>query len=292
MKKPRLSLILSMLIFGSIGLFVRMAPLPSALIALCRGVIGALVILLVGLVARRKFDWQAIRRNLKLLVASGIALGVNWILLFEAYRYTTISTATICYYLAPVMVTLASSLLFREKLTGTRLLCVLLSLAGLVMVAGAPATDTVNNFVGILYGVAAAVVYAVIVLLNKSLRGIEGSERTFVQLGVSALSLLPYVWMTGGFLGITLSPATLWVLLLLGVVHTGIAYLLYFSAVGALQGPTVAVLSYIDPVFAILLSALILSEPLGIVQIIGGLLVLGATLASEVWGRRQNGKTT
>lgn len=286
MNKPRLSLIVSMLIFGTIGIFVRFAQLPSAVIALGRGLIGSVVILLAGLLFFGGINWTSIRRNLPTLIASGIALGFNWILLFESFRYTTVSIGTICYYVAPVLVTLASPFFFKEKLTGVRLLCVAAALGGLGLVVGS-SSGSVNNFVGILFGLGAAVIYAVIVILNKSLRNIGSLERTFTQLGISALSLIPYVLLTGDLQRAAFTPQALWILLLLGMVHTGLAYLLYFSALGVLPGQTVAVFSYIDPVFAILLSALILSEPLTIVQILGGVLVLGAMLVSELYANRQ-----
>lgn len=279
MERPRLSLVLSMLIFGSIGLFVRLVPLPSAAVALCRGGIGALVLFGAGALGRRRMDWSAIRRNLPLLIGAGLALGVNWILLFEAYRYTSVSVATVCYYFAPVLVALASPLLFRERLSPLRLCCVGVALAGLGLLLSGSLQD--GSAAGVLLGLGAAVLYALIVLLNKFLQDIGGIERTFTQLGGSALSLLPYVLLTGGFAGFRPTPLSFSALGLLCLVHTGLAYLLYFSAVGQLPGQTVAVLSYIDPVFAVLLSALVLREPLTLLQIAGGALILGAALLSE-----------
>ena len=126
----KLKLILAMLIFGTIGIFVRNIGLPSSLIAVCRGYVGMLFLALVLVLRWQKPDIKAIRRNFLMLVISGGLIGLNWIALFEAYNYTTVTTATLCYYLAPVFVTLASPFVLQEKLTGKKLLCVAVALFG------------------------------------------------------------------------------------------------------------------------------------------------------------------
>lgn len=284
---PRIQIALSMLIFGTIGLFVRWISLSSALLALARGVVGAAFLLVVLAVGKKKPDGAAIGRKLPWLVLSGISLGVNWVLLFEAYRYTTVSTATLCYYMAPIFVILASPLLLRQRLTGKKVLCVVVALAGMVLVSGVvqsgiPAPGELR---GILMGLSAAVFYAAVVLLNQKLDGIGAYDKTIVQLGVSAVVMVVYLLFTGGFAGVSgVTVPVLGLLLVVGILHTGIAYALYFGAIQRVTAQTAALMSYIDPVVAILLSALVLREHMGVLEIVGAVLVLGATLISEGTG--------
>ena len=279
----RWQMLLSMVIFGTIGLFVKYIPLPSAAIALMRGTVGLVFLLIVIAAKRKKISLPAIRSNLLILILSGIALGGNWMLLFEAYQYTTVATATLCYYLAPVFVVLLSPVFYKERLTGRKLLCTLVALMGMVLVSGVlDAGFHISQLTGVLYGLAAAVLYATVVLLNKALRGLSSFERTVAQLFISSVVLLPYVLFTTPEGAFRLAPIALICLLVLGIVHTGVAYSLYFGAVGTLPAQTAALLSYLDPVLAVLLSALLLREPMGWSVAVGAVLILGSTLISEL----------
>lgn len=278
-----------MAIFGTMGLFVRNIPLPSSVIALVRGVLGVGFLLGVLALRREKPDKTAIRQGLWLLCLSGAAIGFNWILLFEAYRYTTVAVATLCYYLAPVLVTLLSPLVLGERLTGRKLLCILAALGGMVLVSGVPETGLPawGELVGILCGLGAAVLYASVVLMNKKLPpGLGAFDQTIVQLAAASVVLLPYTLLTEEVSAFQLSPLGLCLLLVLGFVHTGLAYALYFGAMTKLPAQTVALFSYLDPVVAILISALVLGEALTLLGAIGAILVLGGTLVSEMGGQK------
>lgn len=283
-------IITAMLIFGTIGIFVRHVPLPSSVIALVRGIVGTLFLLIFSRFRKTPVSREAIRNNLKMLIVSGVAIGFNWILLFEAYRYTTVATATLCYYLAPVFVIIASPFLFREALTGRKILCVIGALVGMVFVSGVldAGFSGSGEFLGILFGIGAAVLYASIVLMNKKLTDIDGFDRTIVQLAAAAISLLPYVLLTERGTSMTWAPLTIVLLLVVGIVHTGFAYTLYFGSIKELPAQTSALFSYIDPVSAIILSAIFLGESLTLFSAIGAVLVLGSTLLSELPIKRNN----
>lgn len=280
----RIYIIISMLIFGTIGIFVRHVPLPSSVIALVRGVVGTLFLLVFCRLRKTPLCRESIRKNLGILLLSGAFIGFNWILLFEAYRYTTVATATLCYYLAPVFVILAAPVLFGEKLTARKGLCVAAALVGMVFVSGVTSAGLSGSseFLGILFGVGAAVLYASVVLMNKKLAQVQAFERTVVQLGAAALALLPYVLITQWGTVLDWSGPSIPLLLVMGIVHTGIAYALYFGGIKELPAQTSALLSYIDPVSAIILSAVLLGERLTVSGAIGAVLVLGATLLSEL----------
>ena len=272
----------AMFIFGSLGLFVRFIPMPSSHIALIRGVIGSVCLVTAALTVGGGLSWRRLRPNMKYLLGAGASLGVNWILFFESFRYTTISTAIICYYLAPVILLCLAPLVLHEKLRRRTAVCILASLAGLICVAGGSGGEGSNDMLGIACGVGAAAIYAFIVLTNKFLRDVTPYESTAVQLGIAAIVLTPYVLSGGGLNFAGLSATALVCLAIVCLVHTGLAYLLYFKSLFSLSSQTTAALSYIDPLSAILLSTLILGEKMTLIQMIGGALILGATYVSEM----------
>ena len=278
-----------MCIFGTIGILVRQIHMPSSVVALIRGCVGTVFLLLFVAARKTRLSWPSIRRNLVRLCASGALIGFNWILLFEAYRYTTVAVATLCYYFAPIFVTLASPLVLKEKLTPVKGISVAAALFGMVLVSGVLETGVPEkgSLTGIALGLGAAVLYAAVVLLNKRLTDISPYETTIVQLGSAALVLLPYTLLTERMGELAFTPLTVLLLIIAGVVHTGVAYALYFGSMKSLKAQTVALFSYIDPVVAILLSALLLKEPLSLFSILGAVLILGSTLLSELLdGRR------
>ena len=288
----KLNMMLAMFIFGTIGLFVKYIPLPSSLIAMLRGFAGAIFLFVFIKIKKQSMDKAAIKANLLKLCLSGAFLGFNWILLFEAYRYTTVATATLCYYLAPVIVILVSPFVLNEKLTWKKLVCVLISLLGMVFVSGVLGVLKTGHFekgefTGILFGLGAACLYACIVLTNKKIKDISAYDMTIMQLAVAGLVLVPYVLLTQDISGIQLGAKAIALLAIVCIVHTGIAYALYFGSMKGLKGQTVAILSYIDPVVAIILSALILREGFTLSGVLGAVLILGATFANEIIDSKQ-----
>ena len=275
-------LIISMAIFGTLGPFVRNIPVSSGELALYRAILAALLISVYLLITGQKIPFTDLKKEVPLLLASGIAMGINWILLFEAYKYTTVSAATLSYYFAPVIVTLVCPILFREKLTGKQLICFLMSTIGLILITGIGDFGGGNDLIGILFGLGAAVFYAAVVLLNKFIRNVQGIHRTFLQFLAAVITLIPYVLMTNGVTLNTMN-ATGWVnLLIVGFLHTGLTYCLYFSSLKDLSGQKAAILSYIDPLVAVLVSVTVLGETMTLLQAAGGILILGFTLWNEI----------
>ena len=279
----RAKLILAMTIFGTIGIFVKYIPLPSSVIACARGFIGVAFLLLMSFIKKSKISFKDIKNNLLLLVISGAFIGINWILLFEAYRYTTVATATLCYYMAPIFVTIASPFILKEKLTIKKGLCVFTALIGMVFVSGILGTDSLQiNVPGILCGIGAAFFYACVILLNKHIKDISSYDMTMTQLFIASGVILPYNLITADVSTSDLGVMAIVCLLIVGIVHTGFSYMIYFSSISSLKAQTVAIFSYIDPVIAIILSALILKEKMGLFGFIGAVLILGSTLLSEL----------
>ena len=279
----KLQIILSMVIFGTIGLFRRWIDQPSGLIAMSRGLAGALVLFLAYALRGKKTGKTALKPVLLLLVLSGIMMGFNWIFLFEAYRYTSIAVATVCYYMAPLFVLAASPLILKEKLSLKQVLCILAALAGVVLVSGLPGggADSIGALRGIIFGLMAAVLYAGVVLINRKIGSMDAMIKTMIQLFSAGAVLIPYVLLAERNAVKPFGGLSLVMLLIVCVVHTGAAYLLYFGSMEYLETHTIALLSYIDPVVAVILSAVLLREKFGIPELIGCVLVIGAAILSE-----------
>lgn len=283
LKDARLLLILSMVIFGTLGPFVRNIPVASGELALYRAILAALLIAGYLLISKQKIPVKSIRKEIPVLLFSGMAMGINWILLFEAYKYTTVSVATLSYYFAPVIVTAVCPFVFKEKLTGKQIVCFLMSTLGLVLITGiGDMSQGDSHFTGILFGLGAAVFYATVILLNKFIKGVEGIHRTFLQFLAAILILIPYVAVTSG-VSLGGMDGKGWIcLFIVGLIHTGVTYCMYFSSLKELPGQKAAILSYIDPLVAVVISVLVLGEPLTLWQAVGGGLILGFTLWNEV----------
>ena len=278
-------LIASMVIFGTIGIFRRFIALPSASIAALRGIVGAAFLLALTVLRGKKLSLGAIRSNLALLLISGALMGVNWIALFEAYRFTSVAVATLCYYMAPVIVILLSPLLLGEALTAKKLVCVAAAILGMVLVSGVLDSGGAGSVRGVLLGLAAAALYAAVVLINKKMKPIPGLDRSVIQLASAGIVVLPYA-LLGGFGGTgALTARTVLMLVVVCLVHTGLAYALYFGSVERLPAHTLALLSYIDPVVAVLLSALLLHEKLTLLTALGAVLIIGAAIVCEMPGK-------
>ena len=273
-------IIITMLIFGSIGLVRRNIPYSSAMIAFFRGAVAVVILAVLRLFDRSGIDMPAIKKNLLPLIVSGVFIGVNWILLFEAYRFTTIAVATISYYMAPVFTVIASVFILKEKLTVRKAVCVMVAVIGMVFVSGV-IEDGVGGLKGVLLGMGAALLYAGDVIINKLVKGVDGRDRTIIQMGAAALAVLPYWLMNENFSSLTFSLQPVIMLLVAAVICTALPYSLYFSAIQHVPTQSAAMLSYIDPVVAVLISALVLGEGMSALTLAGIVLGIGAAMASE-----------
>ena len=280
--RARLSILFSMLIWGSIGLFRRFIPLPSASLAAVRALGGVACLMAWTFLRRQPIAFSALRKNALALLLSGAFIGANWILLFEAYRYTSVAVATLCYYMAPMIVMLLSPFMLHERLTKKKLLCLAASLLGMTMVSGVLCSNDGNSLRGVLLGLAAAMFYASVILTNKRISGISSMDRTVAQLSVAAVVAIPYALLTEDLSAVTLNPNSIIMLLIVMIVHTGLAYALYFSSMDLLPAQTAALMSYIDPISAILLSALVLKEGMNLLSIVGTVLVLSSVICCEL----------
>ena len=281
--KARTMLIISVIVFGTLGIFTRNINVTSGELALYRAVLATILISVYMFFTGKFSKIKNIKKDGILLFFSGMSMGTNWILLFEAYRYTSISSATISYYFAPVIVTIICPFLFKEKMTKKKIICFIVSTIGLVLTIGINnITSGGNDFIGIMFGLMAACFYACVIIFNKLIKNVGGIERTFLQFCSAVIVLTPYVILTSGF-NLDKLNSTGWIyLLIVGLFHTGITYCLYFSSLKDLPGQESSIISYIDPLVAVLISVLIAKESMTIWQIIGAILILGFTMLNEI----------
>ena len=276
-----LKIIATMVIFGLIGLVRRSIPYSSSMLAFFRGAIATVILLLLRLFNRKGVDRAAIRRNLLPLVISGIMIGFNWILLFEAYRFTTIAVATISYYMAPIFTIIASIFILKEMLTVRKAVCVATALSGMVFVSGVLETG-ISGIKGVLLSMGAALLYSGDVIINKKIKGVQGIDRTIIQMGAAAISVLPYWLINEDFSTMELAITPVLLVIASGIIFTALPYSLYFSAIQKVPAQTAAILSYIDPVVAVLVSALVLKESISPLTMLGTVMVIAAAAASEI----------
>lgn len=281
---PKGRMLLSLVIFGTIGLVRRYIPLGSVPLAFLRAALGCLSMVVLMQVGHIPFHWEALRRRAPKLLLSGLLLGLDWVFFFEAFNHTTVAIATLCYYMAPVFMLAAAPLVFHEVLRRRKLVCAAITIGGMLLVSGVvggAAQGGTGDFSGVVYALLGAFFYAAIIVLSKTITGLDPYEQTAAQLGTAALFLLVYASFTGQLDFHTMTGLGWGLTVLLGVVHTGLAYGIYFGSLTQVPAQTTAILSYVDPVVAVLLSVFVLQEPITELQLAGVCLVLGGMISGE-----------
>lgn len=282
-KTAKLELIFTMLMFGTIGTLSRFIDAPSSVICLGRAALGVVMIAVILLITHRAPDTEAVRRNILWLCLSSLFMCINWICQFEAFKHTTIATGTLCYYTQPVFYIIAGVLILKEKLSLRKGLCVIAAFCGMILVSGVITTGfDISELSGALYGVAGGFFYAVVVIINKYMKEISPVETTITQLALVSVIMSFYTVLTGDLGRAHPDTTGLICLIVLGFLYTGIGYMIYFDAVNKLSTQTVGIISYVDPVEAVLLSAFFLKEPVTVYTVAGAVLILGAAAVSEL----------
>lgn len=286
--RARLNLITAFVVFGTVSIFVKYIDMPSSIISLVRGIIGSAFIFLYLLIVKKHVDYEGIKKNLLKLMINGILIGANWILLFESYRYTTVAVASLCYYFQPVLLTLVSPFFFKEKLTAKKVVCVLAAMLGMAFVSGVFNAGSVGSFKGIALALSSALFYTIVVIVNKSYKGIGSTEAMMCMLFFAGVIMIPYNFVTSAYTGLTPSAVSVVMLIILSLFHTGFAYVLYFTSMQFCKAQTIAILGYIDPIVSIILSVFLLREPFNLFIGIGALLIIGSMIVSELNLKKTN----
>ena len=272
-------------LYGTIGLFLHFTSYSSEFVVLCRGFLGSVFILLVLLYRKEKFDYLSIRKNLFLLICSGFALGFNWVFLFAGYRHG-IAISSLCNYLAPIIVVVITSLIYKEKINIYQIFCIIAAFVGMLFLIGIFDGQSNGDPYCVIYGLLAALGFVILVLCNRRLTDIKPLEKTFVQLLASAAIVFPYVLLNKGF-PVSFDLRSTLIVIILGIFHTGVAYICYFSSIDTLSPQSIAVLGYLEPVLNVLIGALILNEKIGFSGIIGAIMIVGASLGNELYAGKK-----
>lgn len=283
--KDYILFIAAMLIFGSNGVFASMLDMSGAQLVLMRTLLGGLVLLVIILASRSRTPREVLLREKWRLLLSGVCLGVNWVLLFEAYDLMNVSLATLTYYTAPVMVLVLAPFVLRERQNAMAYVGMAVVALGMLLAVGTDFGGEVTAS-GLVVGLGSAVFYAALMLLNKRISGVSGLNLTFIEIVVAAAVLLPYVFATEGGVPLPRDGRGIFALLFLCTVNTGLACWMYFSTMNRLPARGVALLGYFDPISALVFSALFLGERLSAVQLAGAVLVLAGALVGQARLRR------
>lgn len=269
--------ILALLMMSTNGVFAARISISGSQIVMMRTLIGGIVLTVVVLI-KGGFSFREIRQELPYLVLGGTALGLNWAALFGAYRLLNVSLATLIYYSGPMLVLLLSPWLFRERLTKTKLLAIAIVALGLVFISGSIAAGGMS-IPGLLIAGVSAFFYAALIVFNKRINKTSGLHTAVIEVDIAFGVVLIFVALTVGIPHPIHSDIP-W-LLMIGLMNTGLAYVLYFSGLQKLSGQSVALISYIDPVSALILSALLLHETMAGLQLFGAVFIIGGAMLGE-----------
>lgn len=289
LKIAKFTLASTFALWGTVGIFVKYIPLNSGLVAFDRSIVGMLFLILVKLCTKSGFDFSAIRKSLPLLCVNGVLLGFNWIFLFESYNFTSVAVSTICYNIGPIFVMLFSPIVFKEKLSVLKIMCILSALFGIVCVSGVfeESSVTVKDIIGIALGMSAALLYAVTVMINKKVDKVDAVDKAITQFAASAVVMFVYSLFVTDRGELSFSVTTVVLLLLVGVLHTGVAYTVYFKTLPFVTSQNVALFAYIDPVVAVVLSALVLKEEISVFVFFGAVVIILSAVLSELYDNEQ-----
>lgn len=270
----------AVIIYGTIGYFLHFINASSEFVVMCRGLIGSIFILFVMLITKNLPNIKSIKDNLLMLVISGASLGLNWLFLFAGYRYA-VAISSLLNYLAPILVVIITTIFMKEKLTIKQIVCIIIAFVGIVFVSGLFDGKISADYHCFIYGSLAAICFVVLVLCNRKLSNIKSLDKTVVQLFVSFLTVLPVV-LINHHIPSSLDKESILLIVMLGIVHTGIAYILYFNSIDTLEPHKIAIIGYVEPVLSILIGTVVFKENMSLLGGIGAILILGSALYNEL----------
>ena len=280
MKKAYLKYLLAVLLFGTNGIISSQISLDSYEIVFLRTLLGSIFLICVFLLGKNKFRISQYRKEFVFIVLSGMAMGVGWMFLYEAYAHIGVGLASLLYYCGPVIVMIMSPVIFKEKLTLPKITGFMAVVTGIILVNGRVAALGGNTW-GLFCGAMSAIMYFLMLISNKQAKNIIGMENSLIQLTASFLAVAVFVGFKQHFVIHVPQEDWLWIIFL-GLVNTGIGCYLYFSSLYLLPVQTVAVCGYIEPLSAVVFAALLLGEHMTFIQVIGAVFIIGGAMCGEL----------
>jgi len=262
----------AMIISGTIGWFVVMSGQSVVAVVFWRCLFGAATLALIC--AALGFFRRGVitHRQIGLATLGGLAIVGNWLLLFAAYPRASISIATAVYNTQPFMLVALGALFLGERLTATKLAWLTLAFAGMLLIIQAKTGSASGSdyLAGILLALGAAFLYALAAIVAKKLKGTPPHLIALIQVTVGVLALAPLA----DFAQAPTDVRSWSLLLALGVVHTGLMYILLYGAIQKLPTSLTGALSFIYPIVAILVDRIAFGHQLQMIQLIGAAAIL------------------
>lgn len=288
--KWKIMLILSIVLFGTIGLFRRYIPWPSGVLSCFRGLFGGLFLYIYYVIKKKTFKMVLDKKDFLLIALSGALIGINWIMVFEAYNYTTVAITNLCYNSTPIFLLIMSFVIFKRKSKFTEILCIFIAFVGVILISGVLRSNF--NFaregLGVLLALGSAVFYASVIILNQYIRDVDIEIKTIIQLFFAGIFSVPHALIGGEFKGLQLDIKTIIIGLVFTVLITSVIYLIYFYSVVRVDTSTIAIFSYLDPFVAVCISVFILKEGMHSSQALGSILIISAVVFSEILAKKNN----
>ena len=289
-KFSKLAYIFAMIIYGTCGIFSKYIHISSGFIVFSRAFIGSIILALYLIIRKKKIDFDIIKKNLKYLILAGACIGCNWMCLFSSYNYVSVAVASFCNYLAPAFFIIATIIIFREKTSLFKIICFIIALVGILLLSGVLSDDNSMNYKGIILGIGAALFYVAFLVFNRFVKGVDPVEKVLIELVVVSIVTAPYAFISLDYSNLSFDFNTIILILVLGVFHTGFAYLLYIGSREYLSSQSIAIYSYFEPIVAVILSYFLLKEDLSLLGLIGGVLILTSTFVYEIINQHEKKK--
>ena len=281
--KAKISYVFALFLYGTMAVLLKYINLPIEFVALIRGIVGSLFLLILTLLTRGKLDISSIKKNFKYLLLSGMSLGINWVCLFRAFRVSTVSISILVDYMAPIFMIIISPLLFKEHLNKKKLICVFIAFIGLIMVSGVVGSDIrMINVEGLLLAAGAGLGFMGVIIFNKLMGDVSVYDKAVVQISIAALTVVPFAIKAVLETSIVWDFKSVFLSFIMGLVSTGMAYYFYFYGISGLSVQTVAVVGYVEPVITVLSSVIFLKESMSMAAMAGAVLIIGAAVSSEL----------
>ena len=281
--KAKISYVFALFLYGTMAVLLKYINLPIEFVALIRGIVGSLFLLILTLLTRGKLDVRSIKKNFKYLLLSGMSLGINWVCLFRAFRVSTVSISILVDYMAPIFMIIISPLLFKEHLNKKKLICVFIAFIGLIMVSGVVGSDIrMINVEGLLLAAGAGLGFMGVIIFNKLMGDVSVYDKAVVQISIAALTVVPFAIKVAFETSIVWGFKSVFLSFIMGLVSTGMAYYFYFYGISGLSVQTVAVVGYVEPVITVLSSVIFLKESMSMAAMAGAVLIIGAAVSSEL----------
>ena len=279
MKRAYLKYIFSLLLFGTNGVVASYISLSSYEIVFFRTLVGSLMLVSIFIFSKREVSFKKYKKQTFFAILSGVAMGLSWMFVYEAYKQIGVSIASLVFYCGPIIVMIVSPILFKEKLTLPKILGFITVFCGVLLVNGQISHGGNIKF-GLFCGAMAALMYSLMIIFNKQAKDIVGLEISTIQLVAGFVVVAVFIGFKQGF--VIDVPASSWIpIFILGLVNTAIGCYLYFSSISDLPVQTVAVCGYLEPLSAVVFSVLILGEVMSLPQIIGAVLIICGAIFAE-----------